>query len=97
MVYLNLIVSRKSLEVFASESPDTIGAPALLLSVTQDTPGYAYETLFHSIHRSFGAVKSDSVASDSVDIAEDTRGWMGDANLLVTCQVPSLMPREAVV
>ena len=89
IVHLVLIVPRKSLRVFTNENPDTMGSPALLLSVTQDAIRYAYENLFSSIHCSFGRVVCDDNGTDNVKIEEDDPGWMGSADLIVTCQVPS--------
>ena len=89
IVHLVLIVPRKSLRVFINENPDTMGSPALLFSVTQDAIRYAYENLFSSIHCSFGRVIYDDNGTDNIEIEEDDTGWMGSADLIVTCQVPA--------
>lgn len=89
IVHLVLTVPRKSLRVFTDENPDTIGSPALLLSVTQNASRYAYENLFSSIHCSFGRVTCGDSGTDNVEIEEDDGGWMGSADLIVTCPVPA--------
>ena len=89
IVHIVLIVPRKCLRVFTDENPDTMGSPALLLSVTQDAIRYAYENLFSSIHCSFGRVIYDHNGTNNVEIEEDDSGWMGSADLIATCQVPA--------
>ena len=89
LVHLILVVPRKSLEFITSESPDTLGSPALQVSITQDAPGYAFENHFSSIHCSFGKLASDSNVAHQEEIQEDKDGWIGSADLIVTCQVPA--------
>ena len=89
LVQLILVVPRKSLKIFTSENPDTLGSPALQVSITQDAPGYAYENRFSSINCSFGKLASGNNTTHEVEIEEDDHGWMGSADLIVTCQVPS--------
>lgn len=88
VVHVILVVPRKRLEIFTSENPDTLGSPGLHLSITQDAASYAYENTFFSICASFGKlVVKDSPSG--FEIEEDSRGWMGSADLVVTCPVPA--------
>ena len=89
LVHVILVVPRKSLEIFTSENPDTLGSPAFQVSITQDAPGYAYENRFSSIHCSFGKLASVDNTAHEVEIEEDDSGWLGSADLIVTCQVPA--------
>lgn len=89
LVHLILVVPRERLRVFTSENPDTMGSPALHLSITQEAPGYAYENIFSSIHCSFGKLVPAKNMTSDVEIMEDSHGWMGSANLIVTSLVPA--------
>ncbi|KAL8783008.1 MAG: hypothetical protein Q9195_009513 [Heterodermia aff. obscurata] len=100
LVHLVLVVPRKSLKVITSEDPDTLGSPALQISITQDAPEYAFDNHFSSIHCSFGKLASDNGIAHQEEIEEDDDGWMGSADLIVTCQVPAFVlltgPREGI-
>ena len=89
LVHLILVVPRKSLEVITSESPDTLGSPALQVSITQNAPDYAFDNHFSSIHCSFGKLAPGSNIAHQEEIQEDNDGWIGSADLIVTCQVPA--------
>lgn len=89
LVHVILVVPRKSLKIFTSENPDTLGSPALQVSITQDAPQYAYDNRFSSMHCSFGKLASVDNTAHEVEIEEDENGWMGSADLIVTCQVPA--------
>ena len=100
VVSVILAVPRKSLEVFTSENPDTIGSPALHLSITQDAANFAYENIFSSISCSFGKVVPKKNTASGYTIDEDDHGWRGSADLIVTCQVPAfgllMGPRDSI-
>ena len=100
LVHLILVVPRKSLKVITSESPDTLGSPALQVSITQDAPGYAFDNHFSSIHCAFGRLASGNNIEYQEEIQEDDDGWMGSADLIVTCQVPAfgllMGPKESI-
>ena len=89
LVHLILVVPRKSLKFITSESPDTLGSPAFQVSITQDAPGYAFDNHFSSIHCSFGKLASGNNIAHQEEIEENDDGWMGSADLIVTCQVPA--------
>lgn len=100
VVSVILAVPRKCLEVFTSENPDTIGSPALHLSITQDAAKFAYENIFSSISCSFGKLVSQNNTASGYIIEEDDHGWRGSADLIVTCQVPAfgllMGPRDGI-
>ena len=100
VVSVILAVPRKSLEVFTTENPDTIGSPALHLSITQDAAGSAYENIFSSISCSFGKLVPQKNGASGYVVEEDDRGWRGTADLIVTCRVPAfgllVGPRDGI-
>ena len=100
VVSVSLAVPRKSLEIFTSENPDTIGSPALHLSITQDAAGFAYENIFSSISCSFGKLVPQKNAASGYTVEEDDRGWRGSADLIINCQVPAfgllVGPRDGI-
>ena len=87
VVHLVLVVPRKKLTVFTGKTPDAIGTPALHVSVAQINGQDQYENHFYSFQAFFGNVVYDDCTQNASIIDEDEHGWMGSADLVVTCAV----------
>ncbi|KAI5195913.1 hypothetical protein E4T38_08776 [Aureobasidium subglaciale] len=85
IVHVALIVSRRSLSVFTDQAVDRVGTPGLRLSVHN---GMKFENCFFAIDTFFGSFERGSDDGGS-RIIEDHAGWTGDADLIVTCAVPT--------
>ena len=100
VVHLVLVVPRAKLTVFTGKTPDQIGTPALHISVAQTKGREQYENLFHSFHAFFGNVIYDDKTHNISIVEEDENGWLGSADLVVTCAVPAfgllLGPRDGI-
>ena len=100
VVRLVLVVPREKLTVFTSKTPDAIGTPALHVSVTQTRGQHQYENCFHSFQAFFGNVDYDDSTKNASVVEEDEQGWLGSADLVVTCAVPAfgllLGPRNGI-
>ncbi|KAI9713338.1 MAG: hypothetical protein M1812_006697 [Candelaria pacifica] len=100
MVHVVLVVPRRRLTIFTEESPDTIGTPGLHLSIRQSDPQTGFDNSFFSIHCFFGRVSENSSSTIACSVEEDTRGWNGGADLIVTCPIPTLQlllgPRKGI-
>ena len=89
IVHLVLVVPRENLAVFTGKTPDEIGTPALHVSVTQISGQYQYENCFYSFQAFFGNVVLDANTDNASIVEEDEHGWLGSADLVVTCAVPA--------
>ena len=89
IVHLVLVVPREKLTVFTGKPPDEIGTPALRVSVTQHAGPYRYENSFYSFQAFFGNVVLDANTDNASIVEEDEHGWLGSADLVVTCAVPA--------
>lgn len=89
VVQLVLVVPREKLTVFTSKNPDAIGTPALHVSVTQIIGQNQYENCFYSFQAFFGNVIYDASTNNASIVEEDKHGWLGSADLVVTCAVPA--------
>ena len=89
IVQLVLVVPREKLTVFTGKTPDAIGTPALHVSVTQTNAQDSYENCFYSFQAFFGKVVYDDSTKHASIIEEDEYGWLGSADLVVTCAVPA--------
>lgn len=89
VVQLVLVVPRKKLTVFTGKSPDAIGTPALHVSVTQTDGHNQYDNSFYSFQAFFGKVTYDDDTKNASIVEEDENGWLGSADLVVTCAVPA--------
>ena len=89
VVHLVLVVPREKLAVFTGKTPDEIGTPALHVSVTQIAGQYQYDNCFHSFQAFFGGVVLDANTNNASIVQEDEQGWLGCADLVVTCAVPA--------
>ncbi len=100
LVHVVLVVPRKRLKIFTDESPDKIGTPALHLSIRQSDPQTGFDNRFFSIHCFFGKVIDESSGKIGCRFEEDTSGWTGGADMIVTCPVPALQlllgPRNGI-
>lgn len=101
VVQLVLVVPRENLTVFTGKTPDAIGTPALHVSVTQTSGQNQYENCFHSFQAFFGKVVYDDSTQNASIIEEDDHGWLGSADLVVTCAVPAfgllMGPRNGIL
>ena len=89
VVQLVLVVPRKNLVVFTGKTPEAIGTPALHVSVTQIKGQNQYENNFYSFQAFFGGVVYDDSTKNASIVEEDENGWLGSADLVVTCAVPA--------
>ena len=100
IVHLVLVVPREKLAVFTGKTPDEIGTPALHVSVTQTRGQYQYENCFYSFQAFFGNVVLDANTDNASIVEEDEHGWLGSADLVVTCAVPAfgllLGPKDGI-
>lgn len=89
VVQLVLVVPREKLTVFTGKTPDAIGTPALHVSVTQINGQNQFENSFYSFQAFFGNVVYDDSTKNASIVDEDEHGWLGSADLVVTCAVPA--------
>ena len=89
VVQLVLVVPRENLAVFTSKTPDEIGTPALHLSVAQRSGQDQFENCFYSFQAFFGRAVYDNSTKTASVVEEDGNGWLGSADLVVTCAVPA--------
>ena len=88
-VQLILVVPREKLAVFTRKTPDEIGTPALHLSVAQTSGKDQFVNCFHSFQAFFGKVIYDNSTTNASVTEENENGWLGSADLVVTCAVPA--------
>lgn len=86
IVYLALTVPRQKLEVFTKEK-DPRGTPRLHVSVRNIEQGF--DNSFFAIQCFFGKLITPPTDDLTCDILQDEHGWQGDADLIVTCAVPT--------
>ena len=100
VVHLILVVPREKLAVFTGRTPDEIGTPALHVSVAQIHGQDQYENCFHSFQAFFGMAVYDDNTENAAIVKEDEHGWLGSADLVVTCAVPTfgllLGPKDGI-
>ena len=100
IVHLIFAVPRKALRVFTGRSVDVAGTPALHVSVCQTAPAFAYENIFSSFHSFFGQLVMDGPNPGEPIVREDEVGWMGSADLIISCPVPAfgllIGPRDGI-
>ncbi len=100
VVHLVLVVPREKLTVFTGKTPDEIGTPALHISVTQTSGQHQYENCFYSFQAFFGSLAYDDSNMNASIPKEDEHGWLGSADLVVTCAVPAfgllLGPKDGI-
>lgn len=89
VVQLVLVVPREKLKVFTGRTPEAIGTPALHVSVTQTNIQDQYENNFYSFQAFLGSVIYDDSTKNASIMEEDGHGWLGSADLVVTCAVPA--------
>ena len=89
IVHLVLVVPREKLSVFTDKTPDQVGTPALHVSVTQIDGQHQYENCFYSFQTFFGTVFYDERTQNASIVEEDEYGWLGSADLVVVCAVPT--------
>ena len=100
VVHLVLVVPREKLTVFTDKTPDEIGTPALHVSVAQIDGQQQYENHFYSFQAFFGNVVFDHNTNNASIVEEDEHGWLGSAELVVTCAIPAfgllLGPKDGI-
>jgi hypothetical protein len=82
-VHVAMIVPRSKLAVFTDRHIDQVGTPSLHLSVCTGE----IDNSFHAIDVFFGRFESDAI--DTAKVIEDTSGWLGTSDMIVTCKVPT--------
>lgn len=100
VVHLVLVVPREKLTVFTGKTPEEIGTPALHFSVTQIHGQHQYDNCFYSFQAFFGKVVYDDNTENASIVKEDEHGWLGSADLVVICAVPTfgllLGPKDGI-
>ena len=89
VVHIVLVVPRERLKPFTGQSPDLVGTPAIHLSVKQHIGQVQYENLFHSFHCCFGKFIFDQASGTTSTFEEDEKGWLGTADMIIICPVPT--------
>jgi len=79
-VHIALIVPRSNFAVFTARQ---LGTPGVHLSVR----GHDFDDYFHAIDVFFGRFESDAI--DSSKVVQDTSGWSGTSDMIVTCRIPT--------
>lgn len=82
-VHIALVVPRSRLAVFTNRPVDQVGTPGLHLHVRNN----AFDNAFFAVDTFFGRFESDDL--DSASFVEDTRGWSGSSDMIITCRVPT--------
>jgi hypothetical protein len=82
-VHIALVVPRSNLAVFTGRHIEQVGTPGLHLSVRTR----AFDNSFYAIDVFFGRFESDAI--DTAKVVEDTSGWSGTSDMIVTCKVPT--------
>ncbi|KAK2757661.1 hypothetical protein FQN54_004630 [Arachnomyces sp. PD_36] len=85
IVFATMIVPREKLIVFTRQTPRAAGTPGIHLRMT-NLPLGLWEHYF-SLQCFFG--KLTNLKDDICDVVPDAKGWKGDADLIVTCAVPT--------
>ena len=88
IVHIVLVVPRKKIETFTNMDPDSVGTPAMHLSIRQISGPAQYENLFYSFHCFFGK-RNYMDGIDTFKFDEDEKGWLGNQDLIVSCPVPA--------
>ncbi|TIA45510.1 hypothetical protein D6C79_05640 [Aureobasidium pullulans] len=83
IVHIALVVPRRSLVVFTEQPVEKVGTPGLHLSLSN---GMKFENCFYAIDTFFGKLEE---IDDKAQVFEDHQGWAGEADLIVTCPVPT--------
>ena len=89
VICLVLVVPREKLKIFTAKNPDNLGTPGLHMSVTQGHGEFQYENEFFSFQAFFGTLLSRREGTEVSILEEDSNGWRGSADLIVSCSVPS--------
>ncbi|KAI9835783.1 MAG: hypothetical protein M1837_003667 [Sclerophora amabilis] len=98
VLYVALVVPRKKLEVFTNKPPDVVGTPGLHCSLIHHD--LQFDNSFFATQSYFGRLISTSDDRSTCEVKEDSHGWSGSADLIVTCPVPAYMlllgPRDGL-
>lgn len=99
VVYVTLVVPRQKLRIFTSDAPTTVPIPGIHISIRQEDDATGYENLFFAFQSFFGKLRHfPDCEGDEVE--EDPSGWLGMADMIVTCAVPTytlyLGPRNKI-
>jgi hypothetical protein len=86
IVTVVLVVPRANLKFLTDIEIERLGTPGLHLAVYN---GSLFENNFFSIHLQFGKLLMPYDGSAGT-ISEDSRGWRGNSDLIVTCPVPAV-------
>lgn len=88
IVYIILSVPRKSLDVFTTGPGKVSSTPGIHISVKQQIGEQQYENCFHTFHSYFGRA-TPGENDGSIVFEEDNMGWLGSADLVIICPVPT--------
>ncbi|OLN81247.1 hypothetical protein CCHL11_07336 [Colletotrichum chlorophyti] len=95
IVCVILKVPRQMLTLFTNMNPVEVGTPAFHCSLRNSEPlcqAGAWQDFFASVQISFGELSTSGTrhtADFRVHIAEDSRGWHGDSDMLVSFWAPT--------
>ena len=87
ILYLAFVVPRNVLGKFRSVPHNKIGNPGLKLSISHKASGRMHT--FFSIQCFFGSLEPNATDESMRDVSEDSLGWAGSSNLIVTCPILS--------
>ena len=85
-VYVALVVPRECLKPFTDVSPETATTPRLYISVGSKG---LFDHHFFGIDYFFGILKATPEVVGHCEVEEDSGGWHGCGDLIVSCLVPS--------
>ena len=88
-VHLIISVPRKQLKVFTDTEHKSMSTPGMHVSVKQRLGVNMYENCFYSFHCYFGRFLEDKSIVGTHVFEEDEKGWLGAADLVVICAVPT--------
>lgn len=82
-VHIALVIPRSNLAIFMDRPVDQVGTPGLHMHVRN----HAFDNAFFAVDTFFGRFESGDL--DSASFLEDTRGWSGSSDMIITCRVPT--------
>ncbi|KAL8996922.1 MAG: hypothetical protein Q9169_003681 [Polycauliona sp. 2 TL-2023] len=89
IVHIILSVPRKCLTVFTTGTGRVNSTPGIHVSVKQQLGQQQYDNCFHTIHCYFGRAAQGEGEGSLDQFEEDSMGWLGSADLVVVCAVPT--------
>ena len=88
-VYIIVSIPRQNLRVFTDRKAEEVGTPDIHVSVKQQLGAQQFENCFYSFQCFFGRFPKDYHSKAVPVFEEDAKGWLGIADLIVVCPVPT--------